>query len=324
MDRKDIEELIPELNDEKKKFEAPPNLFKQTRKVGIRKKSIVIALAAASGALLFFAFVDMRFAVSGTARVIPGKFSIVEAIEPGVIEQLQFASGSKVRQGDLICRLRNEQLSEESEAADFKVSMLEQKALMLDYKIKYNKGMVERSEELYKEDVIALAELEKLKLEHDTARKEYEMNGFELESARNKAAMLKRSLANLEIRAPMPGVMITKIEDKPGTYAAKGQVICEIAYLNSVILEFPVKEPVLRNISVGDSVTVRFNVDSGRPLKGRVVKIHHVAWERLEKVLVKENVINVLIETEDIPFELRPGMTAQVRIHSGKIGIRGL
>ena len=183
--------LIPELLDEKDKHENPPNLFREDGKSGFSRKKIRIAILCLAGFILIVSVIKVDMPVSGIARIIPSKFAVVEAVEEGVIEKLNFSGGDKVKEGDLICTLYSSELSEETKEAKLKVEISNKELLQSEEKSNYLKTMVERNEDLYKEDVIALAELEKIKLEYIRELQQYGIYKDELETAKNKVEYLR-------------------------------------------------------------------------------------------------------------------------------------
>ena len=130
------------------------------------------------------------------------------------------------------------------------------------------------------------------------------------------------SLKNLKIHAPISGIVLTKIENKLGTFVRKGDEICQIGNMNNYLLELPINEKYIDRVTVGHNATIRFSAFSHMPVDGTVVKVQHTAWEKLKKVLVKEQVINVYIQPNDLSSPVKPGMTAHVKVHSGRVYFR--
>ncbi len=317
-------EIISELRNKVKQNENHPNLFKENKSINVNPKKMKIVVLSLIGVILLSLVVKIDIPVSGTARVIPSKSVIIEAVESGIIENLNFIGGDRVEKGKLIGSLRNNKLLKELVEFKIETDIIEKKLIQAEEKVNYLKAMLKRNEELYKEDVIALSELEKIELDYNNDLQEYKIQQDEMKKFKNKVDCLEEALKNTQLIAPISGTIITKIENKIGTFVDEGDEICEIACMDEVLLEFPITEKVLKKITVGDDVSIRFSIYPNKTVKGKVVKIHHVAWEKLKKVLVKENVINVLIKPDSMPFELKSGMTARVKIYCGRIGIKGL
>jgi len=161
-----------------------------------------------------------------------------------------------------------------------------------------------------------------VKLEYTHALQEYDIYRDELEALRNKIEFYQESFNSMQIVAPISGIIMTKIENKLGTFVKKGDEIGEVANMDEYYLELAINEKYINHFTVGDKASIRFSSYPQKHVSGKVVKIQHAAWEKVKKVLVKENVINVLILPEDTYFAVKPGMTANIKIHCGKIGFR--
>jgi len=300
----------------------PPNLFKGVESININGKRLKF-IAACCVLFIFLIFIiDIDMPISGKARVIPSEFVTVEAKVAGVIKDLNVTSGDRIKKNALIGHLHNNELIKDLKEAKLEKDMVEKKLLQLEKKLNYLKVMVERNERLYKEDVIAQAEFEKIKLDYDSELQEFNIYKDQKEALENEIEYLNESLENTKIVSPITGIIVDNIEDRIGTYVEEGDKICEIANVDEVFLELPVDEKVIKRIKVGDDVSVSFLSYPDKPISGKVVKIHHVAWEKLRKVVVKENVINVLIRPDSMPFQPKIGMRAEVKIHCGKLGLQ--
>lgn len=320
-------DLIPELMDELEKSETAPNLLSSQDRSGTKKtRTILLRILIITAAVAVLAFIfKVDLPVTGIGHVIPSQLLPVEALEPGVIEEVYFKSGQDVQKGNVIAVMINTDLERGLEDARLKMNIVRKKLMQLDRSRNYLRLMLNNHKELHHAEIIARSELEKVRLEYTHAQQEYDIHRDEMETLRNKINYHQGALHKMKISAPIAGIILTKVENKLGTFVRKGDELCQIANMDDYLLEVPINERLIDNVVVGQAATIRFSAYPDRALSGRVVEIQHTAWEKLKKVLVKEQVINVMLQVnkkERELFPIKPGMTAYIKIHSGKIGLR--
>jgi len=315
------EDLLPELMEELKREERTPDfLMEHERPKGAQKKKLVRIVIIGALVGLFFLVVKIDRPVKGVAHVVPSQLLRIEALETGVIDEVLVKSGQQVTKGTLIAKMSNSDLSGELKELRLQRDITRKKLLQLDRRKNYLRLMLNNHKELYHDEIIARSELEKVRLEYTHAQQEYDIYQDELENLRSKLNSVQHALYQMEVDAPITGIILTKIENKLGTFARKGDELCQIANMDGFLLELPINERVIDNVSVGQEATVRFSAFPQLPIHAEVVEIQHTAWEKLKKVLVKENVLNVYIRLTDEQLPpVKPGMTAYVKIHSGNM-----
>jgi len=318
--------LIPELIDELESEQNIPNVIAQDTSNEKKTKRVLLLIIVMISVFCLFSFIfKIDLPVTGVGHVIPSQLLPIEALEPGVVEEVHFKSGQDVVKGDVIVLMINSELERGLAEARLKMNIVRKKLMQLDRSRNYLRLMLNNHKELYHDEIIARSELEKVRLEYTHAQQEYDIYRDEMETLRSKINFHQEALHKMKITAPIAGMILTKVENKLGTFVRKGDEVCQIANMDNYLLELPINERVIDNVVVGERTTIRFSAYPDRALYGKVIEIQHTAWEKLKKVLVKEHVINVLIQLDkeyrDI-LPIKPGMTAYVKIHSGKIGLR--
>lgn len=280
------------------------------------KKTFPFLVIAFILALIFFT--PLNFSVNGVARIGPKHDVVVEALTDGELVELYVREGDQVKAGEKIALVydRTNEL-ELGKAKDDLIVTLQELALARD-RTEFLKRKVGRNQELFERDAITASEKEALEFEyHETLQKANIME--------TKAASLNLKIVFFEkmrqigtVRSPIDGVILTKISDQLSTYFKKGDELCRVANMSQVVLEMPVYENQLRRIRVGQGVQIKFYAYPDRVFKGVVTGIQPSAYEKTEKVWVKENVVNVLIKVEEeLPFVVRSGTTSKVSIRTG-------
>ncbi len=322
MIEKEDSKIIPELLDELEQERHAPDLFTKNKRTGNNWKMIRRFILLLFIIVLCFMIIKIDFPITGTAHVIPSQLLPVEALESGIIETINVKSGEKVVSGEEIASLNNYQLINEMQESKLKMEMVRKKLLQLDRNRNYLRIVVNNHEELYRDEIIARSELEKVKLDYTQALQEYQINQDEMQTLRSKINYLQEAIKNLRIIAPISGIVLTKIENKLGTFVRKGDEICQIGSMENFLMELPINEKYIDRIAIGEDATIRFSAFAHKPVRGKVIKVQHTAWEKLKKVLVKERVINVYIKPQHVSMPVKPGMTANIKIHSGRIYLR--
>ena len=117
----------------------------------------------------------------------------------------------------------------------------------------------------------------------------------------------------------MNGIVVGKLKEKSASVVERGQTLCQIVDNSKFLLEFPIEEKNIQFAKIGLPAVIRFYAFPDKVSKGTLREIRPIFWEKDEKLIVKENVINVLIDIKsEVPSELKTGMSAYVTINTGK------
>ena len=308
--------------------EEPPELFEPARpgQAGQRtsqaksmspekKRKLLIRIGLA--ALVLF-FLPARQTVTGTGQVVPATTLTVEALTIGELQEVYRNEGDQVRLGDPLARIHNGDYQSELAQSQKEIEVIAKQMEQLGQRRPHLAKMLERNEALHEEKVIAVTELEQTQLDHSQTILELDIKDKKLESLRVKIAFLQEELAHSIVKAPLTGTIVGKIGNKKGKWLSKGTELCQIFDPGGMLLEVPVYEKEVRHVRAGQHTQAKFHAFGGESYRGIVQDIRPVAWERLEKVWVKENVINVMVKTESSPQGLKPGMSADVTILCGR------
>ncbi|MCK9554870.1 efflux RND transporter periplasmic adaptor subunit [bacterium] len=317
-------EVIPELREEI--GSQKPDLFRVSEKERKRiRKIYYIKLSVFLVFLCVLGLTPINKNISGIARVIPEKYSYIDAFQEGIIFSVNVKEGDKVEKGDLLFEIRNLELLSEMDTSYEEEVILKEEIQKLEGEISWHRKVLDRNVNLYNEEVIAPAELELTRLKYNNARHELEIKKQELEIVLKRRGYLQKCIEMTKVKSPIAGIVIGKLSDKLFTVAEKGERICQVADTTKFILEFPVHEKRIRYAGVGQPVSVKFYAFPNKVFQGELTEIRPIFWEKEKKLIITENVINVYIDfKEQVPYELKTGMSAFVNIHAGKTCFFGL
>ncbi len=264
-------------------------------------------------------FIPFGRNISGIARVVPEKYCYVDAFQSGIIAHIYVDEGSPVREGDDLVEIKNLELLSELDASYKKEVILNEETRKLEEEIAWHRKALDRNMNLYNDEVIAPAEMELTRLKYNNARHELEISKQETGMLLKRREYLLKSVEMTRVKSPMDGVVVGRLKDKSASVVEKGEEICQIVDNSKFILEFPIEEKKIQYAKIGLPAVIRFYAFPERTYGGELKEIRPIFWEKEDRLIVKENVINVIIEFKgDVPKGLRTGMSAFVNINTGK------
>jgi HlyD family secretion protein len=262
----------------------------------------------------------------------------------GEIIELRVKEGDKVKQGELLVRIRPDFYEAQVEQAEAGVSQAkatqaQRRADMLTAEIEY-----ERQQSLFDKQAISESDLLRSKTQYDVAKAGYDAARYSVESAEARLREAREQLSKTAIYAPMSGT-VSKLEVElgervVGTTQFTGTEMLRIAKLDQMELEVDVNENDVVNVAIGDTATIEIDAYPERFFHGVVTEIANSArttgagtQEQVTNFPVKIRVLDrhnldladtarqalqseeVPLLTEDTP-QFRPGMSGTVDIYT--------
>ena len=316
---KEKSRIIPELLDEMVSGGEPDLLsqLKTQRDPRSSKNAPFKISVFLISVLIVVAFIPVKLNISGPAKLVAKDMRLVNAIDAGVLKQLNYKEGDYVKEGSVIGSLHSiDTIAQLKEAQD----ELNTTTLQIDQiknRLQWLDKMVERNKSLYDAQVVSLTDFEKSKLEQDYYKKELQIFENRVIYLKDKISLFSEKVKFLELIAPISGVISLSSSEKVGAFLNKGDEVCKIIDMKNAFLEFQVDERYAPKIKPGQKVYMRFITMPGVVYKGEVEKVGSVAWERTVKVWVKENVVNVSIKPDSLPENIKYGLTARIKIDIG-------
>lgn len=256
--------------------------------------------------------------VSSTGKIEP-EFKVVITPEvSGEIVSLPVKEGQKVKKGDLLVKIKQDQYIAQRDRAlanlaSARSSLTIQKIQLAKIEQDYNRAL-----ELYKKGLSSEAELEAIKAQYETAK-------AQVESAKSTVlqmeAMVKEANENLAktvITAPMDGTVSqlnVKLGERVlGTGFTQGSNLMTIADLTKMIVVVDVDENDVVLISIGDTSKIIVDAFPDKSFTGIVYEIGNTA--KTKGLGTQEEVVNfeVKIRIINSDVELKPGMSANANI----------
>lgn len=153
---------------------------------------------------------------------------------------------------------------------------------------------------------------------------------IERESVRANVIKARSDLAQVNIKAPMNGIVLTpKPQELTGRVFAVGDEILRLADPQKLVILVHVPETDLLDVRVGQTVRCVLRAQPGEYFTGRVrhigrsYEIPSTALDPSVDLEAEESKTGFVAEIEvvEAPFELRPGMTGQALIHAEQTSV---
>jgi len=231
--------------------------------------------------LLGLALFPKNFVLHPDCQISPVQVLYVVTHFDGLLEKVFVAPGDRVEQGEELALLDGREIAMElrSIAAD------SAKALKMrdNYLVSGN---------------VASAQISLLEYEH----------------LQERAKLLKGHEQQLSLQSPVNGIVLSgDLKRSEGGPVAKGQLLFEVAPLDTVLLELAVPDADVSYVRKGMEVTVRFNAFPQRKWQGKVERITPKS-----ELVQGQNVFIASLEIANADNILQPGMQGQAAVRCGR------
>jgi membrane fusion protein (multidrug efflux system) len=172
----------------------------------------------------------------------------VNAQLSGILLSIKAEEGHRVRQGDVL--------------AEIDARELEAQARSAEASLKFAQSTVERSEQLFRQQIITLAELER-----DRAS---------FESAKATNEQLKTRLGYARVLAPITGI-ITEKRIEAGDIVSSSTRLFAIADVSTLVTRIQVSELEVSTLRAGETVPLTVDALGGQRVDGRIRRVFPAA-----------------------------------------------
>lgn len=203
----------------------------------------------------------------------------VNAQLSGILLSLKAEEGHRVSQGDVL--------------AEIDARELEAQARSAEAALRFAQSMVDRSEQLFKEKIITLAELER------------DRTAFE--SAKASTEQFRTRLGYAHVVAPISGI-ITEKRVEAGDIVSNQTRLFTVADVATLVTRIQVSELEVSSLTVGDQVPLTVDALGGERVAGRIRRIFPAADSSTRLVPVE------VALTGSQVGRLRPGYTVRATL----------
>jgi len=256
--------------------------------------------------------------VTATGKIDP-EFKVVITPEvSGEIVYLPVKEGQRVRKGDILLKIKQDQYIAQRDRAIANLSSARASLSIQRIQLQKIESDYNRTKELFSKGLSSEAELEAIKAQYETAKAQVqsaESVVLQMEAAVKEAS---ENLAKTIITSPMDGV-VSQLNVKPGervlgTGFTQGSNLMTVADLSKMVAVVDVDENDVVLISYGDTARIKVDAFPGKVFKGVVYEIGNTA--KSKGLGTQEEVVNfeVKIRILNSDVSLKPGMSCNVEI----------
>ena len=255
---------------------------------------------------------DVVDSVGATGSLEPVTTVKVGSQVSGIIQDLLVDYNSIVRQGDVIMRL--DPVLFETQLEQARANLIRAEADVERIRVARDDSLVQlkRAEDLAGRELISLTELEASQVAVRSAEAQVKSNEAAVTQAEASLSQNQVNLDNTVIRAPIDGIVISRLVDIGQTVAASLQapeLFVIAADLTKMRVIAAIDESDVGRIRPNQRVTFTVDAYPGEEFEGSVSQI------RLEPVLT-QNVVTyaTVVDAPNPDLRLKPGMTATISL----------
>ncbi|MGD8426040.1 MAG: efflux RND transporter periplasmic adaptor subunit [Balneolaceae bacterium] len=221
---------------------------------------------------------DISAYYSSTATLEAEQEAMVVAKVQGIVKELEVEEGDRVKAGDVLATLEDEQLSLEAEKAKATMDRLNNE--------------LKRKEELYKKNLVSAQEFENAKYEYQAQKSAYELAQLQVKYS--------------QIKAPIEGVISDRLI-KVGNMIKANQEVFKITDFDPLLAVLNIPEHEMDKLKKGQKTLIQVDAVQGRTFEGRVLRMSPT-------VNPETGTFEVTVSIKDESRQLKPGMFGRVRI----------
>jgi HlyD family secretion protein len=233
--------------------------------------------------------------VSGTGKIYPETEVAITSDVSGTLVEMLVEEGDSVREGQLLCRIDADAIEPIVERTESAVSGARAQVATLQAQLRQAEAQLEnarqvrdRNEQLFKDGVIAAADLDasrnafnSAQATVESAKQSIKTAEFNVKSAEATVKESRENLTRTAIYAPMNGV-VSKLNKKKGeqvvgTIQMAGTEIMRIANMNALEVRVDVSETEVLRVREGDTSDIEVDAYPGRKFRGIVTHIANSA-----------------------------------------------
>ncbi len=235
----------------------------------------------------------------------------VGAERPGRVASIPHREGSQVRRGAALLLLDASTAGTQLEVAQRDVEATRATAEAARAAATLARQQYERTQALFKSNVVSQSEMDLAKSREESASAELEGAEARLKRARSAVRLAQDELAHLRVVAPFDGVVSQRMVEV-GESVIPGQAVMEVVSLDRLYVSAPLDEIDIGRVKEGLPARVTLDPYRGRVWQGVVTRVSPVVNDVREQNRTLE--VEVEFRNEANAPTPRPGTSADVEI----------
>ncbi len=231
----------------------------------------------------------------------------VTALREGSLVSIFAQPGTHVRQGQLLAKLDDRQISADVEAAAAKARSIAANLKNWQAETKVLQADRSRAEKLYAAQVVPKEELEHVRYKEEADEFEVQREAESLNNAKAVQRSLELELEKANIVAPFDGIVARRYA-RVGQRVSVGDRLFWVTAMAPLQVKFTLPERLIGAVKKGQVISVT-SADASPPTKhaAKIIDVSPV-------VDPSSGTFEVLAQIEGSAPDLRPGMLANIRI----------
>jgi RND family efflux transporter MFP subunit len=258
---------------------------------------------------------NINFAISAAGEITPSEQVSVRPEVSGRIEQLPVDIGDKVKKGELLFALDDQDLQTEKaqrqiEIEGFKLQVTGSRLAMEKAELNFN-----RIKDLFANKLISQEIFDNTSNELEVTKNAYAISQNNLERSGKTLQIVEDKLAKTKIVAPFDCTILTRpvsigqaVSGASGVNS--GTEVLTIADLSELIINAHINQADVTRMTVNQKVEIEVEAVAGLKLQGRLDRI---APQATIKNGIKGFSTRIIVKNDE-KSGLRPGMTANLNI----------
>jgi len=224
----------------------------------------------------------------------------------GLIERVNAETGRFVRQDEILIRINDTEYQEQLKNSQVAYKLAQLSLEKQELEVENLKKQIERTKELFKNNLISRENYENLDTKYKTAEASLQYNQAQIEQEKIKIEQAKINLGYTVIKAPFSG-FIEEVYLEKGTMASTGKIILSMVDIDKIKIITNISENYYNLIKQG--TPVKFTTANDKKIySGNITNISPVINQESRTAKVEITVFNK-------NYELKPGMSAEVTLN---------
>lgn len=228
----------------------------------------------------------------------------------GRLEKIYFQIGDRVRAGDLIAELEDDEIRQQVNRASAAIEVSRAARAQREAERRNAEAELERAATLIEDGLVSRQDYEARKTTLAVVSAQLDLAEAQIQQAEAELRELKIRLEQTRIYAPMSGIVAQRYVD-PGALVSPSTPLLRIVNLTTLVTQANVPEVNIGSLRVGNETVVRVDAVPDAVFRGRVSRIAPVLDAATRTALVEIDVPN----PEGL---LKAEMFARIQLDSGR------
>lgn len=237
------------------------------------------------------------------------RFAHIRASTTGEIERIFFKKGDRVKKGDLIIKLKNDEQFARLKLAEANLKAGIAQLRQTRLKSSSIQRSLERAEKLFADRIVSESNVDQARTESQVMQEALNISEANILQLESQLRIAKSIYENTLIRAPFDGV-ISDLFVETGEYLVPGTPIYDLFSDERVYVSARFDEVDAAKITTGMKVRLKSDALPGRIVEGKVVWISPVVSTDIKS----SRGVEIHFDLNNIEPDMRVGMTLEAEV----------